>query len=218
MRGRERLFSLAAGLTAILLAVFAFRSDGYWRSLLLNVSTTALGLSAALAIVNFYLDMSAKKTAVYPLLRLIAPSIEEHHNQLLDKMLARFSRPQFQEMAKRYHDNKSDPHALTHDERNAIYEIVEHDKDSFFLQYDRLEQELRELAIILGWSFSPAILSDSFNCRYAIAKLKATCFDGSDGAKLQVCENFLDVDINSYSVFAGLVELLGLNKDEIYAD
>lgn len=219
IRGHEKKIAILSFLLAIGLAAAGyFASSAYIGGLLANIASTFLGLSIGLYIVNIYLDRESKRAAVTSLLKLIAPSIQGHHNALLHEAWNRFGKPQWGEIIGRYTENGGDPRALTPEERQKIYDMVKAGKVKYDSTFTTLEAELKELALILGWSFDPGILSASFNCRYAITKLRAATFDDSEEAKLEVCEHFLDTEFTSSLVFHGLVELLGLDKKAIYSD
>lgn len=219
IRGKESLFAILSVIVGVALAVAGmFIPQPYISGFIANLATTFFGLGVGLYIVNIYLDRKSRKTAVTSLLRLIAPSIQAHHNALLTEAWNRFGKPQWGEIMDRYADNDGDPRALTPDERHTIYEMVKAKKAMYEVRFTTLEAELKELAVILGWSFDPSILGASFNCRYAIAKLRAATFDDSEDSTLVVCEQFLDVDFTSSQIFHRLVELLGLDKKKIYSD
>lgn len=219
IRGNEHRLALASILAALAIGIGGyFVSNSYLASIAANLSTTMFGVGIGLYLVNLFLERDARKQAVMSLLKLVAPSIQEHHNALLIEAWNRFGKPQWGELLKRYASNGGDPHALTPEERNKIYGMVKSEKAAYETRFLKLESELRELALILGWTFKPSILSSSFNCRFAITKLRAASFDDSEPAKLEVCERFLDVELTSSAVFHELVELLGLDKKGIYSE
>lgn len=218
MKGKEWILAIVFLLVAVAFAVTGHRVTDYWQALCINLATTCLGLAAALVVLNVYLDLSTRKAAIRPLLQLVAPTMRDHQNALLDTAWNRFGKPQFKEIITRYTKNNGDPRALTPQERNGIYEMVKEDRDSLFARMDKLELELKELALLLGWSFKPGILKSSFSCRYAIVRLRAIEFDDSDQSKLDACEHFLDLSFMAHSVFAQLVDFIGLNKSDVYGE
>jgi len=193
-------------------------SSTYWQSVMANGGVTLLGLAAAILIVNAYFDYRSRKAAVYSLLKLVAPAIEEHHNELLQEAWNVFGKPQWGEIVDRYKDNNGDPRALVPDERHQLYSVIKARKGVYDQRFTRLEAILKELALILGWSFDPGILKDTFNCRFAISKFLVTPCDDSDVAVIELCEQFLDIELTSFQVFHGLIQLLGIAKDKVYGN
>jgi len=216
MKTKEIYLATACLLLFIALAIGAAYSNPYWQALLINLSTTALGLAIALIVINVYLDRSARREAVRPLLKLIAPAIGAHHNDLIHAAWDRFGKPQFGEIAKRYTENNGDPRALTPDERNSLYDIIKTNRDRVLDLLGRIDNDLRELVVIIGWSFDPDILKHAFSCRYAISQLRIITFDDSNDAKLAICEQFLDADMMAFAVLRNLHSLIGSPKEELF--
>jgi hypothetical protein len=216
IRGREVALSLASFAIGAGMAAGSYYLEDYWRHLLLDAAMVFVALSAGLLAVNFYLDMRARRSAIEPLLELVEPSIQQHHNDFLDKAWDRLGKSQFSKLVDRYEASDRDPLVLTPDERDSIYEMVRSDKESFFRLYEQLEEELKELALILGWSFDPSILQHSFNCRYSIARMKGADFDDTDATKAEVCKLFLDIDLNAFALHLHLAKLQGLRMRDLY--
>ncbi len=217
MKGKELIATGGALFAAIIVATIAYFTSGYWTSLFLNLASTLIGIGVGIALINVYFDVKSRRRAIQPLLQLITPSIAKVHNSLLRRGFDNFGMPQFKEIMDRYHVNNRDPRALSPDERNKLYDIVKSDKNGVLALYDMLESDLRELTIVLGWSFDPQILASAFACRYAITKMRSVVFDDSDQCKLDVCEQFLDVDGAASLVFARLVKVTGQGS-EVYTD
>ncbi len=218
MKGKEWMLAIVTMVISLGFAIGGYFSTGYWQSLFINLATTTLGLTLALVVINVYLDLNTRKDAIKPLLKLVKPTIQEHHNALLNKAWASFGKPQFAELIDRYSENNGDPRSLAPQERETLYKMIKEDKDALFARISTLEAELKELALLLGWSFKPGILRASFSCRYAIVRLKTVNFDDSDQSKLDACEHFLDLDIAAHSVFHQLVEFLGMKKSDVYGN
>ena len=78
-----------------------------------------------------------------------------------------------------------------------------------------LHDQLKEMSFILGWSFSPSVVTASLDCRLSIVKLQNLSFDDTTQTKLDACELFLDIDAHAGAVLANLTEILGIHIDEI---
>jgi hypothetical protein len=209
MKGRELLIALIAVVIAVALAILAYFTPRYWTEVLLHLGATLAGLAAALIIVNRYLEGDARRRAVRPLINLVTPSIQAHHNSLLEGAWNRFGKPHFENILKRYLESRGDPLSLTFDERNGLYELVKADKEELFALLTKLDRDLRELVSIVGWSFKPELLQSAFECRLAISRLKEVSFDDSDEAQRKAAEHFIDTDINASHVYYLLVEIAG---------
>lgn len=207
----------AASFTAgVGMAAGAFWLEGYWRSMLLDLGMVFVTLAAGLIVVNLYLDRSARKSAMEPLIELIETSIQQHHNDLMDKAWERIGKPQFNQPVDRYLENGKDPLALTPDERDAIYNLVKSNKENLASLHHKLEEDLKELALIMGWSFDPKILEHVFRCRYSIARMRTASFDDSETAKREVSGLLLDIDIDAFSVHSHLAHAVGFKARDMY--
>lgn len=191
-------------------------SDSYWSSYVANISVTLIGVSIGLFLVNHYLNREAKKAAVQSLLRMIAPSIQQYHNDLVSEAWGTFGRPQWAEMIQRYVAQDGDPLAFNPTERDQIYAMIKKDEIKYKQKLKELDSEMRELVSILGWSFDPSILASAFNCRYAIVKFCAISFDDSIDSKKAALEHFLDAEIMATEVHDDLAKLVGLKIKDIY--
>jgi hypothetical protein len=218
IRGKEVVLAAASFTAGVGMAAAAFWVEGYWRSMLLDLGMVFVTLAAGLIVVNLYLDRSARKSAMEPLIELIETSIQEHHNDLMDKAWERIGKPQFNQLVDRYLENDRDPLALTPDERDAIYNLVKFNRENLALLHHRLEEDLRELALIMGWSFDPKILEHVFRCRYSIARMRNVSFDDSDAAKREVSGLLLNIDLDAFSVHSHLAHAVGFKAKDMYYD
>jgi len=216
IRGNEVSLSLASFAIGVSIAAGAYFTEGYWESMLLDLAMVFVALGAGLLAINFYLDMHARKSAVEPLLELVEEAIQEHHNNLVDRAWERIGKPQFNELVDRYVKHGRDPLALTPGERDAVYEMVKSEREVLNRLHDHLDEQLKELALILGWSFDPRILQHTFVCRSAIARMRAIKFDDTEASKRQVAQTFLDIDISAFAVHGHLAEAIGLRARELY--
>lgn len=216
IRGKEITLSIVAFSVGIAIAVGAYFTEGYWESLLLDAAMVFVALGIGLIVINFYLDMKARREAVDPLLGLVQTSIQQHHNDLIDRAWEKLGKSRFSELVDRYMKHGNDPLALNAEERDAIYVMVKSDKDRILELHNQLQDELKELAAILGWSFDPLILRHIFECRYAITRLRAIEFDDTNETKAEVCRLYLDIDINAFGLNSHLTGLIGLKKEDMY--
>ena len=82
--------------------------------------------------------------------------------------------------------------------------------------YEKLEEDLKELALIMGWSFDPKILEHVFRCRYSIASMRNIAFDDSEAAKRDVTKLTLDIDLDAFSVHSHLAHAVGIKAKDLY--
>lgn len=216
---KEKRYAAISTATGVIIGCLgSFVPSVYWSSFCANIAVGLLGLGAGLFLINFYLNREAKKEAVFSLMTLVAPSIEQHHNDLLEEAWGTFGRPQWGEMIDRYISNNGDPTSFTPEERDKIYAMIKAKKEFYIDRLRKLETDLRELVLILGWTFDPSILAHCFNSRYSILKFSTSSFDDSTETKKAVIEHFLDAEITSNQVHSGLVRLLGWKEKDIYGD
>ncbi len=210
------LASLALGL-AVSLGIASYRvSNPFQEAWLIELASLALGLSLALFIVNIYLDRKSRRAAVTPLLMLVAPSIRDHNNAFLKDVWDLFGKPQFDALMRRYAEYHRDPKALSSDERERLYAHIKSRWAPLAPVLDRLDNDLRELSMLLGWSFSSRVLGSCFACRFAIASLRQITFDDSSEAKLRAVEQYLDIASSAFAVFDALVHMLGIPEERVY--
>lgn len=218
LRGRE---NIAAIISVLIGAAVVYYGSGlqsqYYQGVMANLGTGIVGLGIGVALVNVYFDYHSRKAAVRPLLLLVAPSIAEHHNDLLDDGFDTFGKASFSELLDRYTSNSGDPRALSPEERTKLYSMVKAKKPQHDAKLLKLDAELRELGTILGWGFDPSVLGASFVCRFAIAKFLATTCDDTDQTVKSICEHFLDVSLSAHRTFDGLINIIGAPKSEVYS-
>ena len=219
IRGRENIAAVVLAILGVAIIYYGERlTSSYYQSVAANLGTGVIALAAGIALVNVYFDYHARRRAVRPLLKLVTPSIQKHHNDLLQEAWNVFGKPQFGELLSRYASNNGDPLALAPDERRKLYDMVKPKKKTHDDLLLKLDAELKELSFILGWSFDASILESSFSCRFAITKFLTTTCDDTDQSVKDICEQFLDIAFMSHQVFDGLVTIIGMPKDEIYSD
>jgi len=184
-------------------------SAAYWRPLLLNLAATFLAAGLAVVIVNLYLDRGSRKDALKALLRMVLPAIKDMHNSILDEVFKRFGKEEFDSLVKRYTDAGGDPRALTPAERDKFYGLVKDNHDRLRDLFRRLNEVMKELTAILGWSFNPDLLREVFFCRYAVSKFLLLKLDDTDQGKLDAVEQFFDSHIKGFTVYAVMKRLGG---------
>ena len=214
LRQNEVVLGALFFIVSLLCGVWAyFITPGFYQSLLAGITTTLFGVSAALFAVNVYLGRRSRKSAISALLKLVSPSIEENHSKLLNEAWTRFGKPQFRELIQRYEENNGDPQALDPSERDTLYDMIKPKKLSYDRLLNKLEQDLKELTFILGWSFDPEILRNCFSCRHAIAKFRDLALEDSLQNKYDICEQFIDIDLYSFQALEGLKRLQPQKKE-----
>ena len=202
--------------TGLFICVVAYWTPPpFFQGLLISVGVTLFGFSLALAIVNGYLHTEEKKRAAIPLMKMIYPAFSElHGSYLIEKGQLEFGIPQFETLLDAYQKNKN-PKDLSPEQRNGLYKIIKENSTEINRLTSELHDQLKEMSFILGWSFSPSVMTASLDCRLNIAKLSNLSFDDTIQTKLDACELFLDIDLQATAVFKNLVGILGIQIDEI---
>jgi hypothetical protein len=208
------IYSAVTLLLGTILIIAASVFAGYWQGLMLNLGTGFLGLSVALLIVNYLLAKEEKKKAAVPLLRMVAPAISEFHN---DHFIApghlAFGMPGFQDLFDAYESNHRRPEALSPPQRDGLYELIKQHREHALPVLNTVHDQLKEMTSLLGWSFSPKIVTASLDARLNIVKFRNLMLDDKDATKLRACELYLDIDAACGGVLRELTDLLGKKLD-----
>ena len=184
-------------------------SQGYWQALLINLATTIFGLGVGLVVINHYLSRREKKMAAIPMLKMIEPSVGELHNEFFIKPgRLKFGIPGFIALIDAYHDNGHTPDALSPEQRNGLYELIKQHRAKSLVLMESIHDQLREMTSLLGWSFSPKIITISMQVRLDIVNFKNLELDDTDKAKLKACELCLDIDAGCGNVLDEIHKLL----------
>ena len=185
---------------------------GYSQGLVGNVAATVLGLAAAILLVSIYLTSSEKGAAAAPLLKLIAPAVTELNNELfIGHLRDTFGIEKGKTLVGIYRKNKRDPHAFSPDQCNELYDAIVAKEADLVHVYDILIDQFRELSMITGWSFDPAITAAALEARLNFIKFKTiqALPERGLGERYQVVEAYLDGGIAAQSVVAKLADRLG---------
>lgn len=209
--GISAAITLILGL-AILVAAWFFTD--YWQGLMLNLGTGLIGLAVGLYIVNFMLAKDEKMKAAIPLLRMISPSISDLHNDhfIRPGRLA-FGIPGFNDLLDVYLNNERKPEALSPPQRDGLYKLIKQHRDQAIPLLNIIFDQLKEMTSLLGWSFSPQIVTASLDARLDIVKFRNLVFDDKEATILRACELYLDIDYACGGVIQELAGLLGKNPD-----
>jgi len=216
MNKQIRLIGASTSIVALLCIIAAYyQSASFWQSLLIGLGTTFLGLGLAVLAVNYFLAASDKKLAAKPVLKLIGPNIHKLHNDLFIRHLhKKLGKDQFETLIALYQKHNRNPRAFSPQQRDAIYEAVLEKKDELMSVYEALQEQLRELTLLLGWSFDSRITGASLDARISFATFKAASWDGSEDGKASVVEAYLDAEVTTSAVFAALTKHLGMKDNE----
>ena len=199
----------------VMITIAYFVSGTFWQSLLISLSTTLFGFGLALFIVNHILTSSDKKAASEPLVKLIMPNIKKLHNEyFVQHLKAELGTAQMEEWLEIYTNHKGDPKAFSPEQRDKLYEVIQSKKDELEKVYESLQEQFRELTLLLGWSFDSKITSDAFSSRLNMATFSSSSWDGEVETKLSVIEAYLDIEADTQALFSKLMSYLGLSKEE----
>ena len=216
MRRPIRILALLLLLIAFVLGTIGyFLAASYLQSLLANVATTLLGLAVALFLVNYYLASSEKAEAAAPLVKLINRAIGELHNDLFVRHWNnQFGIAKAKELLAVYDKNKRNRNAFSPDQRDQIHAAIMTRKDDLLRVYDVLIDQFRELSMITGWSFDPAVTAAALEARLNFVKFKSLCSASDPDSKSQIIEAYLDGEAAASAVFQMPVARLGLGESE----
>lgn len=187
---------------------------GYLQALAGNLSATVFGLALVIIFVNSLLNSSEKRQAARPLLRMIHPQVAKLHNDFVAGGQQRFGIAQFKQLIDIYQQNKRNPQAFSPEQRDALYDLIVEKRNDITATFDILQDQLRELTTIAGWSFDPTLVSAALSARLNMATFKALAWDARDATKRSAIESYLDAEADVTSVFRKLTTYLGLKDEE----
>lgn len=203
----KKWLTIGLFLLSIIVAISGFFiKQQYLQSIIANISITFFGGALGVLIVNIYIEKSEKKKALKSLLRMIAPTVARASDTMLAEVHRHFGTQEFSEIQIKYKKSGGDPKVLTPTERDKIYDMIHNNKSIFEDSAKIISEELKELAVIMGWSFNPAVLRELFDCRTAIRAFMTLSFTGTPQDKLDTCEQYLDFHIKAHSVVSMLHE------------
>jgi hypothetical protein len=209
----------ASLMSAVALCASAYFAHGYWHDLAMMLANVAVSLGVGLLVVNRYLNTDERRRAAMPLLRLIAPAIQEFHNEhFIRRGRLAFGTPVFNELIASYQKHGRRPDALSPAQRDGLYELIKTGKAEFEPIITRLLDTLKEISSILGWSFSPSLMRNILDCRYNIVALQNLKYDDTIEDKLRACEHLLDFEADSAAVLRDLTSLLGMKEQDYTRD
>ncbi len=204
----------AAIAIAVVIAIAGGFLSGYGQQVALAVMAAVLGLGLVILFVNSILNSSEKREAAQPLMQMIQPYVVRLHNDFVRKGRDRFGIEGFATLLNLYTRNSRKPEAFSLEDRERLYVYVAEQRQELTGYYDILQDQLRELTTIAGWSFDPTIVASALSARLSIATFKALKWDNMDDkSKLKAVESYLDIEAETSAVFRKLVLYLGL-KDE----
>jgi hypothetical protein len=215
-----RLLGLLSIVMFFVLAYCSYASPtGYWHELSLGLSTTFLGLGLGVLAVNAYLASTDKRLFSEPLLKMILPNVQELHNDLfITHGRKTFGKDQFEHLIDIYSKHNGDPQAFSPEQRNSLYAAIESRKSDLLRCFDLLQEQLRELTLLLGWSFDSRVTAAALTARLNYSTFKALNWDGTDATKLTTIEAYFDAEAATSAVLKHLVAYLGLKDHEWQAD
>jgi hypothetical protein len=200
----------------VILAYIAYRTPaGYWQDLLMSLSTTFLGLGIGVIAVNAYLSSADKRQFAKPVLKMIAPNIQELHNELFIKHLHKsFGKNDFEALMDVYNKHNRNPKAFSPKQRDDLYSAIEAIKPELLRLHELLGEQLRELTLLLGWSFDSRVTSAALTARLGFATFKGLNWDGSDASKTTAIEAYLDSEAATSATVKHLISYLGVKDSD----
>lgn len=214
----KKAVAVVLGILGITCIVGARFLVDYYQSLLLASGFMLLGVSVAILVINHYLAMDEKRAATLPLLRTISPAIADFHNNLLKSAFTYFGKDEFSSLIDKYVDDNGDPRAFTPEERNRVAAMVEQEYPLISPTLDRMENDLKELNMVIGWSLNPKVAGEACECRLSISRLRTEMGLGEKKDSMRVAEHFIDVSLHAHVVFEALREMAGLKDSEAYGE
>lgn len=217
---KRMLWIWAAALSVGAAAVGAigfFLPVGYLQGLVGNVAATILGLAAGVIFVNIYLASSEKGAAAAPLLKLIAPALKELHNDLhVTHLKDTFGIEKTRTLIDIYEKNKRNPQAFSPEQCNELHSAIVSKAADLLRVHEILIEQFRELSMITGWSFDPAVTAAALESRLNFIKFRSLQAQAthSPDVKYQVVEAYLDGEAAAMAVFEKLVHRVGLPDKE----
>lgn len=190
-------------------------SPGYWQDILVGLATTFLGLGLAVIVINHFLSSEEKRHAAAPLLKIISSNVQELHNELFVGHLRHcFGNEEFESLMNIYRKHKGNPDAFSPKQRDEIYQAIELKKTEILAVYEALQEQLKELNLLLGWSFDSKITGAALTARFHYATFKAVRWDGSEQTKKITIEAYIDAEAATSTVFSLLTKHLGLKESD----
>jgi hypothetical protein len=216
MNKKIQIIGISLVVLSVVFAIGAyFVNIAFWQSLTLGLATTLFGIGIAIFVVNHLLTSSDKKAASKPLLKLIRPNINHLHNNLFIRHLHdQLGKDQMELWLQIYQKHKGTPKAFSPEQRDKFYSAIELIKDDLNVVYDLLQEQFRELTLLLGWSFDSKITSAAFSARLSMATFQSSQWDGTDESKLKIIEAYLDTEVATGILLAQLFQHLGIKADE----
>ena len=192
-----------------------FLQPGFWQSVAIGLGTTFLGLGLAVLAVNHALTSSDKKLAAKPVYKLIMPNTTLLHNDLLIRhMHKELGKDQFEELFAIYEKHKGNPSCFSPQQRDVIFDAINKIKPELTKIYETLQEQLRELTLLLGWSFDSQITDASLSARVSMATFLAATWDGTDKSKREIIEAYIDSDATLSAVVIALSKHLDIKDEE----
>lgn len=193
---------------AIVFAVVAWFTDSdYFCPFAINLATTFFAVGWGVIVINIYLERSARRSAVAPLLGLAHESIAQLHNTLLDTMWARFGKEPFGRLLDGYRESGGKPTAISAPERREFYDAVKKDRSKLYDLLDQLDVTLEEMSWLVGWNLDSRVLGAALTSRRAIQHFKKIEFKDTEEDQLAVLEHVLDADLSAQVVRARLLAM-----------
>lgn len=144
----------------VFLILFAGRLKGYWQNLSLTLSSVALGLGAALLIVNWLLNTKERSAAASVLVTLVREDVTRYHELFTKKGHAKFGIDNWSAILNNMNQEYKDPTVLRDTDKDTIVRIIAENKDRLRDITSEIQKKFRELSLMLGWDFHPDLFED----------------------------------------------------------
>ncbi len=209
MRKTAIRYFFAFGIVTIASGLLATFLVGLAQQFAFSVFSAALSVTMAIAIVNVILDQKSRRLAAGPLARLVALPITDHHNSQITWGREKFGTADFNALITKYEANGHNPIAFSPVERDQIDEMIDANIGDIEDQHNLIEERLREMIGVLGWSFDARIIAAALTCQQNIAEFNQNNPPIDDETKLKRIEMYIDIDSSATAALEFLVGVLG---------
>lgn len=209
--GSVAKFGWPALVLGLALAFAAYFLEGYWRDLLISVSSVLLGFAIAIFIVNGFVSRDERRSAARTLLTLVQTDIVSFHNLFIESGHQEFGIPIWSSIITVMNENNKNPKALGTEDRKKVIGLIKKNQSNILTLLDNLESKLQEMVFILGWNFHPKITRDCMTSRLYISELKnlINAPQKSNEENLRLIERYFDVDADTSAVIQELARMVG---------
>jgi hypothetical protein len=196
-------------LLTVVSGFFTASQSGLAQQFGLAIFSASLSVAMAVAIVNLLLDQKSRKLAAGPLARLVSLPIVKHHNAQILWGREKFGTADFNKLIDKYESNGHNPIAFSPSERDQFAQMISENIKDIESHHTVIEERLREMIGVLGWSFDAKIIAAALNCQQNIADFRLNNPPEDDNARLKLIEMYIDIDSSATTALSCLYAVLG---------